>query len=304
MATLRICTWNTWHGLNPFQRPLMLPLENPLARYLRWARQVEAIRELRQSKFDVFCFQEVNPLHSRLKKLERKLDLRGYGCLVNAGLRIGPVGFPPFLSEGLAILVDRGFKKRRTRELALSGTAREIHAPLGLDLIIQLEERRKALYFEANAGNVRVAIVNLHLHNGPSFLPDVKMRRKSEMSRLARFLRTRLPGVDLAVVCGDFNCDPDSRAMSPLLELGFRDAVELSGQAQQEPTWSPAENRWVRRSIEIADSEDIRVWDSNPHAFDRIYLRTDLLLKKVRLRRVFDDSLSDHFGLLAEVALP
>src|SRR4051794_29218822 len=108
MSTLRICTWNTWHGLNPYQKLLMPPLESPWARVWRRRRQIAALMGMRQSEFDVFCLQEVSPLRNRLRQLERKMRMRGYGCVVNSGLKLGPLGIPPLLSEGLVTLAGKG----------------------------------------------------------------------------------------------------------------------------------------------------------------------------------------------------
>jgi endonuclease/exonuclease/phosphatase family metal-dependent hydrolase len=110
--------------------------------------------------------------------------------------------------------------------------------------------------------------------------------------------------VDLLAVCGDFNCESDSEALLPFSDLGLTDAATLSG-VQQEKTWCPKTNRLTRGSAHAARAkfQGRAHWESVPHTFDRVYLRSKKPLKKVTLQRVCDDPmLSDHFGVLAEIS--
>lgn len=136
---IRICTWNLWHGLNPYSPPplppVMLPLENPWARLRRRSMQIDALRELRGKSnpktLDLFCMQEVSPFPKRLALLKRKLGLEGEGCLVNSGIKLGPVGFPPLLMEGIAILHSAALTQPKGVEHLLSGGGLEWHGPFG-----------------------------------------------------------------------------------------------------------------------------------------------------------------------------
>jgi endonuclease/exonuclease/phosphatase family metal-dependent hydrolase len=293
---IRICTWNLWHGLNPYGQPLMLPLESPWASLRRrelQLRELEALKAPRALEF--FCFQEVNPFPRRMNVLKRRLQLEGAGCLVNAGLKVGWTGVPPFLKEGIAILHSNSLQDVRSGELVLSGEGFEWHGPFGSLLNIQWKEKRKAFLLQGTTGTLKIGVVNLHLHHGPDTVPANFKRKKAEIKTLVKWLKPQLADLDLAAIVGDFNCDPDSEVVEPLAELGFD--WESVG-----PTWDPENNRMIS-----SDSPDrkVRDWDSSPHEFDRIYLRKSgkKRIRRVRRTRVLESGLSDHFGVLAEIDL-
>lgn len=304
---LRICTWNTWHGLNPYQRVMMMPIEGLLARKERRIRQLAALREMHTSAWDIFCLQEVCPIQARRALLERALEMKSSGCGANVGVKFNGLGLPPFLSEGLVTLSGSGFRKRKATALTLSGSAREINLA-GLSMSFQLQERRRALIFEANAGSSRIAVVNLHLHHGPSTVAENAQRKFRELTRLVKWLKPRLKDWDLLAICGDFNNDPNARELEPLASLNLKDLAQLAGDkgSALSPTWAPQENPWAKQSSTLAgEMKDAvtRDWDGAEHRFDRIYLRSTLKPTKLVVERVFDATLSDHFGVLAEVIL-
>lgn len=305
---LRICTWNTWHGLNPYQRILMLPMEGILARRQRRVKQLAAIRSMHQSEWDLFCFQEICPIGARRQLIERELNQTGLimkssACASNVGVKLAGVGLPPFLSEGLVTLSGSGFRKRKATALTLSGSAREMKFA-GVALSFQLKERRRALVVEANAGSSRIAVVNLHLHHGPSTVSENALRKKNELKRLAKWLKPRMKDWDLLSICGDFNCDPEAPELAPLRDLELQDLGLLSGEIR--PTWAPMENPWAELSSSMAGKlkdEVTREWDGGSHRFDRIYFKSTTKPKKITCARVFDAELSDHFGVLGEITL-
>ncbi len=308
--SLRIATWNVWHALSPYGwgwlGPVFMPrLESAREARLRPMRQVDALLGLRDSEYDIFCLQEINPIERRGPFLSEALGMRQIAMRCNAGIKFGKIGLPLHLSDGLLTLTGKAFRKRKTIRMTLSGKAYQWDAPFGLPVFFQLGERRCALMVESVVRGRKIAIVNLHIHNGPEKSKSIARRREGELQRLARALKHRAKEVDLLVVCGDFNSDSDSKAVGPLLELGLEDAAILS-KAKQKPTWVPEKNALTRISARVALERypGCSGWEDQPHVFDRIYLRSKQPLKKLSLARVCDGPLlSDHYGVLAELTL-
>lgn len=310
--TLRIGTWNVWHALNPYGSPygmrwlgpLLMPrLETRSDAKLRQIGQINALLGLRQSDFDVFCLQEINPIETRCDEVAQKLGMKPAWMRCNAGIKFGSFGLPLRLSDGLLTLTGRAFRRRKTVRIGLSGKSYEWQTPLGVPLFVQFEERRCAMMIESIVHGRKIAIVNLHLHSGPELQKRHRTRRKAELSRLARILARRASDADLLVVCGDFNCHANSKAMKPLLEIGLQDVASLAG-SKQMITWDPEKNPLTQVSAQLALErfQECQGWEDKPHSFDRIYLRSQIPLKKVSVKRVFDEHpLSDHYGLMAEI---
>lgn len=303
MQPLRILSWNLWHGLDPYQRYRMAPMELPAEHERRYRAQLQWLRSRGRGDNAVICLQEVNPLVPRFDELSGALGMEGGACLVNAGLKLGRFGVPPGLMEGLAIFAGGGFARADFEQVTLSGGALELRSARGAPLLtLQTGERRKALRFAGALGAWRVAVVNLHLHHGPDTSAPNLARKRGELARLVDWLAAGFGAWDLVAVCGDFNCDPGSPALEPLLGAGFLDSAELAGVVQA-PTWSPATNPHAAGSGPRADTDAVRAWDAGEHVFDRIYLRSTRELR-VRDHEVLREAaLSDHFGVAVTIEL-
>ncbi|MFL5812482.1 MAG: endonuclease/exonuclease/phosphatase family protein [Bdellovibrionia bacterium] len=308
MNVLRICTWNVWHALSPYGYgvfgPLLMPqLESSKEAQLRRIRQMETLTRLRKSESDIFCLQEINPIEKRRSLVAQELSMRDAAMRCNAGIKWGSMGLPLHLSDGLLTLTGKAFRKRKTVRITLSGKAYEWDTPFGVPLFMQLGERRCALLLETVWKSRKIAVVNLHLHNGTEVSHHHRTRRREELVRLARSLKRRSKDVDLLAVCGDFNCEADSSSMEPLWEIGLIDCAQLSA-TQQKITWDPQNNPATEISARLATErqDECRGWEDAPHIFDRIYVQAKVPLKKVGLKRVCDEpNLSDHYGVLAEL---
>ena len=261
----------------------------------RYQRQLEVLRSWKRGPLDIFCLQEVNPLPNRLDEIQAALDCNAGSCTVNAGVKIGNLGIPPGLREGLAILINNGFENRTFRELTLSGDALEY-----AQLVFQTKERRKALLFEGTFGGVRMGVINLHLHHGPDTDPKNLERKKSELQKLMAWIEQRMKSWDITAVCGDFNCAGSSPCLEPLLSLGFQDSANLAD-IEALPTWDPSINSLAHQSSVLADSPETEKWDATPQVLDRIYLKTKTNLSGVSLTQIREPELSDHFGLCVEM---
>lgn len=296
----RIVTWNLWHGLNPYQRVLMIPMESPVARRRRLRRQIEVLSDWKNSPRDLICLQEVNPVKRQVRKLGTGLAMQGQGCVVNAGMKVARLGLPPFLEEGLAIFSGSDFSNSTYTEITLSGEACELRGPFGVSLLFQFQERRKAFVLEAESQGKKVAVINLHLHHGPDTVAENLERKKSEMRKLCEWLEPRMKNWDLMLVCGDFNCEADSPCMAPLIALGFLDSARLAGVVQA-PTWDPEHNPIADQSHKLVLSPEIQAWDAGRHVFDRIYLKSSFDPESVKLSLIREPELSDHFGVAVEI---
>jgi endonuclease/exonuclease/phosphatase family metal-dependent hydrolase len=285
----------------------MPKLESSKEAHLRQARQMEALIRLRKSESDIFCLQEINPIEKRRSLVAQELSMRDAVMRCNAGIKLGSFGLPLHLSDGLLTLTGEAFRKRKIVRIPLSGKSYEWHTPWGVPLFMQLGERRGALLLETEWRGRRIAVVNLHLHNGTDSSQTHRMRRREELARLARSLKRRTKNVakdvDLLAVCGDFNCEADSSSLEPLWEIGLIDCGQL-GSKKQKITWDPKKNPLTQVSARLANQheKDSHGWEDTPHTFDRIYVRTRVPLRKVELKRVCDQPmLSDHYGVLAEL---
>jgi endonuclease/exonuclease/phosphatase family metal-dependent hydrolase len=292
-----VCTWNVWNALNPygwgFLGPVVLPrLESREEARLREKRQMDALLRLRQSDLDVFCLQEINPIETRRSLMAESLAMRDGAMRCNAGIKLGQIGLPLHLSEGLLILTGKAFRKRKIVRVTLSGKAYEWETPLGVPLFVQLSERRCALMLETQWRGRQITIVNLHIHHGSESVRGNQIRRQEELARLARCLKRRAKDRDLLVVCGDFNSDANSPVVEPLLDLGLVDCATLT-RKKQKVTWDPKRNPLIHT---------LTGWEERSHTFDRIYVQSKAPLQKITLQRVLDEPmLSDHYGVLAEI---
>jgi endonuclease/exonuclease/phosphatase family metal-dependent hydrolase len=303
MVNLKILTWNLWHGLNPYSQVLMLPVESPLQYWVRREKQVERLRNWRPSSTDILCLQEVNPLPSRLSQIQNALGLLGDSTTVNAGIKVGKWGIPPFLNEGLAILRGSGFAQCAYSERTLSGGAIEKQGPLGVNFHIQLSERRKCLLFEGNIGGHRIAVANLHLHHGPDGIVANLQRKTQELEELRKWIESRLESWDLLFVCGDFNCEETSPCLRPLQSLGLALPSAWDASQNYAVTWDPQRNKLISHSSHHANSDAEREWDGAPHSFDRIYLKSKIPIRQIQIEYLREPELSDHYGVSLEVEL-
>lgn len=263
----------------------------------RHENQERALKSWLASSGDVICLQELNPVRARARELSEKLGMRGESALVNTGIKCGTVGIPPLLSEGLGIFAGRGFSELKFEEVLLSGSGLELHLSF-CDLTLQVAERRKALMMSGVLEGQRVVVANLHLHHGPDSTEENSQRKISELGVLRDRLDPLVKNADLALVCGDFNTDGDSKVMEPIRKMGFKDVAELAG-ATVPPTWDARVNPLAALSPEAATSEEARQWDATPHVFDRIYVAGSV--KQVRYSQIREPGLSDHFAVCAEI---
>ena len=300
-ASLRILSWNLWHGLNPYQRYRMSPMQSPREHAERSRDQIQALVAWSQTDDEIVCLQEVNPLGRRFEELGTGIGREGGACLVNSGIKVGGFGIPRGLREGLATFGGAAISNPSFEQLTLSGGALEVGDGRGDPLLtFQTGERRKALLLEGMLGDRRVAVINLHLHHGPDTVAENLSRKRAELERLRGWIESRLERWALVAVCGDFNCESDSPCLEPLKRMGFGDVMEIAG-LKQPPTWDPRENAFALESARLADEPETQSWDGATHVFDRIYVRAQGPLEVTDHGIFRQPQLSDHFGVWARV---
>jgi len=155
---------------------------------------------------------------------------------------------------------------------------------------------RYALWTELSTGTQPLSLFNTHL----SWELEDHSTREAQVRELWSFIETHRAESGFAIAGGDFNCTPDSPAMTWFLtHSGFIDAYGTLHPGAAEFTWSKR-NLFAQNHRPILPDRRID------------YLLAEPALAKNRLRRcevIFDAPASggvfasDHFGILAEFDL-
>jgi len=245
--TLRVLTFNLWHGLNPKGVISFEEYETPAGRE---ARLKSFLRQARDLDPDVLLLQEVNPLPQLTGRIAEELGFDAVFAIDNAGVKIGPVGFPTNFRSGLAILARKnlGLKKLGARKLS---------GPPGIvsrAVCLQFAEFRFVLAAKVRLAGRDVLLLNAHLHHGSELTAEraalllemvangiitakrsaeiagtiglASKRRRLEMQRALDFVRDL--GMENAptIFGGDFNATPGAPELDWLLKAqGFSSAT-------------------------------------------------------------------------------
>ncbi len=320
---LKLLCQNTWHGLDHTLPKLMLPAEAP---WKRWFRKLATIKGLQHYQFpplptadegkierlEVFCLQEVNPLNKELASLKEYLLMEGTGMLVNGGFGMGRLSYPIFLEEGLGTLWRGPLQNIEVKNQFLSGAYFKKDLFGGITLKTQFAETRGALLVHGQWGDRRFTFVNLHLHHG-ILEQSSRHRRAFEVDQLAKLVTPYLETSDAVFLIGDFNCEHNDSALSPIKALGFEEFLP----ANSEPiyTWDPDNNPQCRKGIRH-EHKDIQQFLYQPHQFDHIFYhvrgkawgkRSDSRAPwKIKVQKIFDSAahgtwISDHMGIMVDI---
>jgi endonuclease/exonuclease/phosphatase family metal-dependent hydrolase len=335
--TLKIATANIWSGLDYRGLLTMGEYESRDVHEKRFSLLTEELKSLRP---DVIALQEVNLVSKLACELAK---IREYDVIyqrVNGGVKVGPVGYPSNLNEGLVILAKKELHLEFVDVWDLSagfgifGDAASFH----------FSDRNAALVGKIRVGNCDVYIANVQLS---SVVPDdsttrtvareIVTRRKAQTERIPRAvedcfsdaerrkksvellsetLRERYAGKPF-VILGDFNAAPTQEEIRYFTGSGFLDAAKAVGM-DDVVTWDAEKNTNVRYSVQPRDAQGnmldtyglLSAWyDGKSRRIDYVFLNdlfdmTDVL----EVDRILDnpvDSLyaSDHYGLLATIDL-
>ncbi|UCG38185.1 MAG: endonuclease/exonuclease/phosphatase family protein [bacterium] len=277
-GALRVITINVWSGLdyNGFAR--MGEYESAEARGSRFHSLVTQLRSLAP---DVVFVQEANPVGPYSTRLASALDMVEIHQVVNAGLKIGPLGPPLNLKEGVSILARPELSLRKTGSWKLSGSP-GIHTDI---LTLHADETIIVLPGRITVDGQPVNLLNVHLVATPRLPDDAdelrarglahadaseaevhegilkwrqrEERRVQEVRNLLERIRGLPPAVPL-IVAGDFNADADADEMGLFREQGgFRDVMEDlpgAGPKGEVWTWDPVLNDNIAFSMNQVDA--------------------------------------------------
>jgi endonuclease/exonuclease/phosphatase family metal-dependent hydrolase len=329
--TLRVMTFNVWHGLRSGESRKRFPGEEAERFEKRFAWQIEEIRRLDP---DVMFFQEVNPNQPLARRYAQELGYDEIHKVTSCGLHLGAIyKIPKNMNEGLAILAKPELGLRRVGKKRLSGVAM-CTATWGF----QTKESRYLLRGEITVAGQRVLLATTHLAS-PSFTPadfdeqletmvqagdltveqrdeifaarDRKLDRNTlEASLLVEEIgrvRTRLaePVSALPVVFGgDFNAESDKPGIGKILEAGFTEAAGGPGFLTSIGT---------RRhySLPTFDKSEIEAMldqrHDTPRQIDHLFVSEGVSVESATMEMSEPrDGIypSDHFAILATLRLP
>jgi len=330
--TLRLLTVNVWSGLDysgTFSYGYYEPQER---RELRFRTLVERIRMVNP---DLLFIQEANPVGPYAGKLADSLGFDEIHQVCNGGIKIGPVGIPTNLKEGVAILARPALRLSIVDAWKLSGSP-GVH---GDPLTIHFDESNFALTGLVHWNDRPVYVVNVHLSDAPprdsvlfSRLASLRMtgvlsasdsasterswrrrtaKKEIEGERLLKEIAGLPPGIPV-ILGGDFNSEI-GRAPIPAIMAkgGFFDA----GPPGEAITWDPAGNENVRYSMQNVDASGDTLdglgllsaaHDAMPRRIDYILLDRHFSAEDAAATVVFDSAgasphVTDHYGLLARI---
>lgn len=327
--SVRVATLNVWSGLDYRGTWTVGEYETDAVRRTRLRGVAE---ELRRVGADVILLQECNPVHTVGSELASALGYDGIGQRVNAGIKIGPLGFPANLNEGLVILARKDLALEFVDVWRLSNTV----GAFGDMVSFHFAEHNIALVGKIKVQGREVLVVNVHL---PSALPDdsttssvteaflqgrgappsmraeiaEEIRRGAEerggqVARLLEFLEVHAAGKPV-IVGGDMN----ATETSPEMQLLAGRLVHAVPAGDHPVTWDPANaNTAYSRLLPPQPTlqDELQAWyDGIPRAIDHIFLGGGLRPETVASASVFADLpraglyVSDHYGLFADVGV-
>ncbi|MFQ5796451.1 MAG: endonuclease/exonuclease/phosphatase family protein [Candidatus Bipolaricaulia bacterium] len=269
--TLRIVDFNVWHGLGSGSIKLR-EYETPEQREARYQRLVEALLALQP---DIVALQEANLLPAYARRTARDLGYDEIHQVANGGIKIGGLGIPTNIKEGLVILAKKEFNLERVGARRLSGPWYSIQNDF---ISFQLAENRYALAGKVTVRGKTLYLFNVHLHAGSEFpneksyfvdllalrerneiseeeyrkkLDEVKShteRRRKEIFSILDFIAQATQGENPVILLGDFNATEASEEIQVVLEQGgLLDSFRVANPESPGYTWDTVENPNTRR---------------------------------------------------------
>ncbi|MGD0338501.1 MAG: BamA/TamA family outer membrane protein [Bacteroidota bacterium] len=338
VSHLRILTINVWSGLDYIGNIRCGDYEHDDRRELRFQALLAQIRQLDP---DIIFLQEANPVGAYAARLADSLSFDEIHLVCNAGIKLGPIGLPTNLKEGIAILARRSLALELFDVWKLSG------APgiYGDAITVHFDQSIFALVGKITVDRTPIMVVNPHLIaaipqdtlleqefgqraqiigiSKNKYADALRMweknnqRRKREVTQLIEHLGplTESHGV---VMAGDFNAEPQSPEIDMIIgTTGYLDIYSASASSSR-PTWEPRTNENILFSTQVVDARGdtldgygclSALYDEHPRRIDYIFLSRQFTQNEVsECRIVLDSSVngshaSDHYGVLAEIDL-
>ncbi len=329
--TLKVVTMNIWSGLD-YRGTFRMGEYEPDS--IRTRRLLLLAERLRKEQPDIVALQECNPVGLAGSFLAENLGYDYIAQRANGGLKIGYVGIPANLNEGLVLLAKKELRLDFVDVADLSGAL----GAFGNDFSLHASDENIALIGSVKIGPTRLLIVNTHLSAAVPDEDRVKAKmtelmigrkmpedereavsrefheqsglRIKEVARLREFLEARTAGAPV-ILLGDFNAAPEAEEIDSI-RVQF---VDCTPEPQRgEPTWNPAVNPNTSYSTKTDSNatvlEELSAWyDGLPRRIDHIFLNGRFSAADIRSTVLFANNPelglfpSDHFGLMTEIDL-
>ena len=276
---MKVLTINVWSGLDYNGTFKMGEYES---RQVRESRFSSLVAQVEQLSPDVIFVQEANPVGKYAAKLASSLSMDEIHQVVNAGFKVGSLGIPSNMSEGIAILVKPELSLQKTGTWKLSGP-KGVHSDL---LSVHFSEVVLALACRIETEGQEIVLVNVHLVAAPripvdmtTLLDDLSSKgeltkagqkegidqwhrreegRMEEVKKLTMKLESACSGVP-CIVAGDFNAEPGSAEIRFFEEqCGFIDVLGGFGDSPENDgapfTWDVDRNANTSVSASTRDA--------------------------------------------------
>ncbi len=331
---LRVATVNVWSGLDYRGSFSMGEYESAETREKRLAMVIDG---LRAENPDLIALQECNPVGAVASRVARELGFDVEYVRVNGGVKIGGVGFPTNLDEGIALLARSDLHLRLVEVIDLShgfGVWGDVFSA-------HLAERNAAIHATIDVGGITMHVFATHLiaavpvtartiaacdSIGRRIGADSAMRARTidhlrdresiQEGQVAALLERidRLRATSPVILLGDFNAAPESPVIRAITDDRIVDAAAQS--PEQLLTWEPRVNPNIRCSTDTVDArgralpltDRVSAWfDAQPRRIDHVFLAgawepTDAQGARRILEGPRDGIFaSDHFGLLVDL---
>ncbi len=335
-TSLKIVTFNVWAGLDYIGKMKMGEYETSERKEQRFNL---LLHQLRIIKPDVIFLQEANPAGKYSSRLADSLGFYEIHQVCNAGIKIGAVGIPSNLNEGIAILADKKLNLKYFDVWKLGGS----FGVLGDALSIHFDEFNFALVGRISIDDTPVYLVNAHLaaavpidsilskkfeffcKNNSISKEEIQNtywkwttnfnKQNDELEILNEHLK-KIPNNFSFIIGGDFNINPERKELKKLItSCGLTDTF-VKNTFNQNYTWDPSINQNISYSTKTVDAKGNKlsgynllstIYDSQPRRIDYIFLDHHFKKDNILAYKIIFDSTknnlypSDHFGVYSEI---
>lgn len=315
---ISVATIDVWSGLTYRGVFRVRDYEDRAAREFRYDLLSGGLQQLAP---DVIAIQEANPLPAYANRLAEDLSYDRIYSVRQAGVRIGPIGFPTNLREGSVILADRErqLEQLRTKQLTGGGAGDVAAFQFGSAsqvVAAQIEVEGRPVYifttrWTPSAYVNRDRLVSLvDQYTGDEIEGDELVRlmkdavqgnerRVREAEQTLVFIN-EMAGENPVILMGSFHSLPSSQEIAILTAAGFVDVWQSVG-------------RGVGHTYDAPGNSNITAYDmmsqapSSRERIDYIFVRgAGIAARSAQIifsRPTYGVHPSDHYGIYAELRI-
>jgi len=307
-----VATIDVWSGLADGGVFRVRDLEDRASREFRYDLLSGTLADLSP---DIIAIQDANPLPAYVDRLALDLEYDSVWRIRQAGVRIGPVGFPTNLREGSAVLAPpaRSLASVGSRQLRGGGAGNVAAFQLGpasniLAVTVEVADRPVYVFTtrwtpspQADRDRLRTLVDQYAAGGlpGDDLIDLVREAvtgsevRRTEAERTLVYIN-EIAGRNPVILMGSFHSLPDSDEIKMLRDAGFVDVWQVVGRGSGE-TFVPGVNANIPDSVGMGGSQRI----------DYVFIRGDgIAARSARLifnRATYGVFASDHFGIVAQL---